>query len=691
VGDVRTLSCLFHLNLAYSSIEEEARPEIVRCCYWPMLELARRTSFPIALEATGWTLEQVESIDPEWIDACRELRRAGSLELVGSAWTQTAAPLLPADVNAWNVRLGLETYERLLGERPRVVLVSEQAYSPGLVDLYAEAGYEAIVADWDNAYRSHQDWPESHRRYPQRALGSSSSLPVIWSESIAFQKFQRYAHAELTLEEYLAFVEAMCARGPGLLMLYANDAEIFDNRPGRFAAEPPLAGGEWTRIEAALREITERRLGVPVLPSDALGLLDAPEAGHALRLEAAAEPVPVKKQDKYNIARWACTGRDDVGANTRCWRIYERLRAEESEDSEAWRELCRLWASDFRTHITDDRWQRFQHDLGAAERRVGAAAPAARPRPAVAPAERSGNLVTLRADGLELVLNARRGLAVQTFVDRTVSDDPLVGTLPHGYFETIDLGADWYTGTLVQEAPHRHKVADLDRVEPEVGHLPDGRPAAAARMDTELGSIEKLIVLDPEARTVELEYVLHWPELPPGSLRLGYVTLLPEAFDGNRLWFATHNGGRDLERLELDGAPFDHGAAVSALVSCRQGLGATEGVVQIGDDRHAVCIECDRAATAALGLVSYRRASPGFLLRLCWSLAEEDDTRHGAIPCNEPRLARFRIAARTTGELAAQASSVSSRATHRSTENDATDSAAALRASVGSASARRTP
>jgi Glycosyl hydrolase family 57 len=652
MAESRLLLCLFHLNLAYSSIEAERRPELVRRCYWPLLDLAQRDVFPIAIEGSGWTFEEIARIDPEWIDACRDLVAQGKVEVVGSTYTQAAMPLLPAEVNAWNLRLGLEVYERLLSAPPRVGLVPEQAYSPGTVDLFAEAGYGALVADWDNAYRSHLDWPESHRRFPQLALGCNAALPVLWSQSIAFQKFQRYAHADMTLDEYLDFVQGICARGPGVLMLYANDAEIFDFRPGRFAAEPPLAAEEWSRIENALREIRVSELGRPGLPSQALELLDAPEAGHPLRLEAAAEPIPVKKQEKYNVARWACTGRDDIGANTRCWRIYDRLRATGEEDPEAWRDLCRLWASDFRTHITEARWQGYTRDLEAAERRAGVSAPPPRARP-VAPAdiERVDDLLTLRADGLELVLNARRGLAVHRFVDRSVCDEPLVGTVPHGYFDTIDLGADWYTGTLVQEAPHRHKVADLGRAEVDGGFLPDGRLAAASRIETELGHVEKLVTLDPEARTFEVEYVLHWTALPPGSLRLAYVTLLPDAFEPTRLWYAAHNGGRELERHELGGVGFDHGAAVSALVSSRQGLGATEGIVQIGDDRRAVCVDSDRTASAGLALVSFRPATPGFLLRLCWSLAEEDDTRRGAIPCDEPRLARFRIAARRTSEL----------------------------------------
>ena len=121
--DVALLVCMFHLNLAFSSLATDGRADVVRRCYWPMLRLAERTPFPIAFEATGWTLEQIEALDRSWIAHARDLIAAGRVELVGSAYTQCAAPLLPAEANRWNLRLGLDVYERLLGVRPRLALV----------------------------------------------------------------------------------------------------------------------------------------------------------------------------------------------------------------------------------------------------------------------------------------------------------------------------------------------------------------------------------------------------------------------------------------------------------------------------------------------------------------------------------------------------------------------------------------
>jgi hypothetical protein len=716
------LLCLFHLNLAFSSLEEESHDEVIRRCYWPALELARDAGFPVALEVTGWTLERIGQLDPGWIERLRELLWEGCVELVGSAHTQCAAPLLPAEVNLWNLRLGRQVYGELLGVAPRIALVCEQVYSPGLVGLYLQAGYEALIVDWDNARRSHPQWPEEHRLHPQRALGAGLSIPLVWSKSIAFQKFQRYAHGELSLERYVEYVrgvahgernansdsdanadsDAGLGRAPGrALMLYANDVEIFDHRPGRFAAEPDLEENEWGRIATGLRTLREEGVGHPTLPAELLDLLDGPGAGHELRLEAPAQPIPVKKQDKYNVSRWAVTGRDDIGINTRCWRLYEWLRSTGCVDPDRWRELCELWASDYRTHITQARWDSFLARLEQVERRwqpirpvdpewtspgltstgaigrgwigrgvtspgltsTGGIGRGRTGRGEIGPGgtpprvlgeglstNTSGDVIELVAGTIALRLNARRGLAIESFADTRVAECPLFGTLEHGYYPTIELGADFYSGHLVQESPLTHKVTDLERVRPTVGRDAHGRTCALATIPTERGPIEKAIRLDPSAGTVEIEWSLHWGELPLGSLRLGHVTMLPEAFDAQTLWYATHNGGAELETHRIAGAAFDHGAAVSALVSCRQGLGATEGVVLLGDAHSTVRVEIDQAVALPLGLIAWIPGEERWFLRLAFTLTESDETRRGGIPrtVGDPQRMRMRISAERT-------------------------------------------
>ena len=89
------LVCLFHLNLAFSSLPAERRPEIVERCYWPMLELARRRRSRSRSRRRGGRSSRSPRSTPTWIAAARELIEAGRAELVGSSYAQCAAPLLP--------------------------------------------------------------------------------------------------------------------------------------------------------------------------------------------------------------------------------------------------------------------------------------------------------------------------------------------------------------------------------------------------------------------------------------------------------------------------------------------------------------------------------------------------------------------------------------------------------------------
>ncbi len=628
------LYSVFHLNLAYSAIEEGQRAAVIERCYWPLLRLARRLDLPLGIEVPGYTLDAIAALDPDWVAELRRLVHEGHCELIGSGYAQMIGPLVPADVNAANLRLGTEVYTRLLGMRPAVALVNEQAYAAGLVTHYREAGYRAIIMEWDNPARGHPEWDAEWRYLPQYASGcAGETIPLIWNKSIAFQKFQRYAHGEMELDEYLGYVLGHQGGQPRAFPLYGNDVEVFDFRPGRFLTEAPLQSeGEWQRIEtlyAALHAMPELRF---IRPSQVLDLLDQPGAGQRLHLESAAQPVPVKKQDKYNLLRWAVTGRDDLGINTRCWQIYAAMRAGESRATDAdWRELCYLWSSDFRTHITEARWASYRQRLDAcATRWQPAAPPAPMTVPTLLPAplpriERRGRYLEIHGSRLRVSLNCRRGLALEHLVDRAHGEQALCGTLPHGYYDDIEWGADYYTGHMVFESPGRPRVADLNPVEPHVS-VEDGVAVISASVPTLLGPAEKCWRVDDSQGRLTLSYRLAWAQAGVGSLRLGHLTLLPEAFDPASLYYRTHNGGRETETYPLAGGPVNHGRAVSFLVSASHAVGITGGVVELGDARRSLRIEVDKARAALVGLITHQRVRDRYFCRLTLSAREVDDT-----------------------------------------------------------------
>ncbi len=636
------LYSIFHLNLCYSSIEENQRPEVIRRCYWPLLRLAEIPGVPIGIEASGYTLETIAKLAPDWIRKLGELLTDNRCQFIGSGYAQLIGPLVPSEVNRWNLELGHRIYEKLLGFRPGIALVNEQAYSAGLVGLYQEAGYQATVMEWDNPGSGKAGWSPEARYLPQIAVGQhGEEMPLLWNNAIAFQKFQRCAHGELEPDEYIDYLAGQAGPATRAFSLYGNDAEIFDYRPGRFHTETALDGtvSEWERIASLYRSLQQDQRFSLILPEKSLELLGQPGAGHRLRLESVQQPIPVKKQAKYNITRWAVTGRDDLAINSACYRIHDVLRRRGETSPEPWKELCYLWSSDFRTHITEKRWQRYIERLRQMEEALGSASSLLPLKPAEAtnrsgfrPAASSpfklqekGNLLRIDAERLTLVLNKRRGLAVDSLVFPALSEKPLLGTLAHGYFDDIAYGADFYTGHMVFLIPGQHQVTDLEAVKPEL-YATGSILTASATVTTRLGPIYKEVRLDSEKGSVEFHYHLDWPHLPLGALRLGHLTLRPESFDPSTLFCQTHNGGVQPETFLFSGEKVNHLAPASSLVSASQGLAASEGSIVIGDRQKRLCVTIDKCAAALTAHLFHTPVGPSFLCRLVFSASEIDDT-----------------------------------------------------------------
>jgi hypothetical protein len=620
---------IFHLNLAFSSIEEDKRPTVIKNCYWPLLQLVEKTGICIGIELTAWTLEQIQDIDKKWVLKFKDLLQAGKCELIGSGWSQIIGPLVPYKVNLWNQKLGLDYYKKMLLIKPKIALVNEMAFSTSLIDIYNEVGYEAIIMDRNNIKLALNIESSDNSEMPTHAKGNDEDIvmPVLWSDSNLFQRFQRVIHKDIPEKEYFDFINTIIKKSDSeLLPIYTNDAEIFDFRPGRFTTESNLNEFiEWDRICDILIKISHIKNVKWVSPTKAVNLIKK-EKIIAKKLSSIKFPIPVKKQLKYNINRWAITGRNDLWLNTLCHKKLKLLIENSIEKKEIWQNLCETWSSDYRTHITEKRWAELLNNNSIVEEKkcIKENELLTKSDQFIITKNLENTNWIIQTKRIKLKLNLRRGLTISSLAFKSSDFEPIIGTIPQGHFSSIKYGVDYYSGGIILEMPlERKKVTDLDWVNPIVEYG-IGYMKISVQIKNEFFILDKIIKIFENEEAVELTYDFNDFERPIGVLRVGNLTFLEEV-NKEKLKISCNNGGASLENFDVTDE-CEHGEAVSSLVSSTTSLGSAGDKLIIKSKFVTLNIEWNPHECAAVPMFKYKKIGNKILSRLTFSLCELDDT-----------------------------------------------------------------
>jgi len=131
--------------------------------------------------------------------------------------------------------------------------------------------------------------------------------------------------------------------------------------------------------------------------------------------------------------------------------------------------------------------------------------------------------------------------------------------------------------------------------------------------------------MTPSLLVIEKEISL--PERMPEIIRPFHFTFHPESFDVETLYYATNNGGEELEYFNLFNSTLQHHNILSPLISSEHGLGATKGIVIIGDQEKKIVFKHDLTSSALIPSLEYQQFEEGrFFLRLVYSAQELDET-----------------------------------------------------------------
>lgn len=353
---------IFHSNLAFSAIPRAKREEVLISSYYPLCEIVERLQIPVGWEFPGKTLEEIEELDPFLLSRIKKLAKRKLIEPVCSGYMQSIFPLWPCELNEENLKEGVAITKRIFKDQPQIAYLNELVFSKGIAEIYLKCKIKAIVVEFTNAKKA-IGFERLKSLKPVQTVGQNKrAIKVLWAHSPLAQKFQR-AVQEGQIGEFLTTSEAMSALGP--LPLYSSDLEVIGYRPWQERACPQ----DWKNVEKTIKGLVDAGFEI-VAPSRVLAFATKNKYPH---LTSCDEPCIAKKQDKYNITRWAVAGRDDVRINAQTLRIWSLYKAAKNYKTSSDRlngfrkNLLVLSGSDFRTHTSDDRHIEFRNIAGLTE------------------------------------------------------------------------------------------------------------------------------------------------------------------------------------------------------------------------------------------------------------------------------------------------------------------------------------
>ena len=348
------LYSIFHGNLNYSSISPKIYENIIDTCYWPLLDIINDYDVKPGIEFPLNTIKKIQEIDPLFLDELKKVVQKNKCELIFSGYEQTVFPLVPSDVNSENLLSGKKEQEELFKINIDTAYVNEQQFSSGLIPLYDDAKIKNIFITWEWMSKI-TDLSNQTKFFPKQVFKNTSQLNVIWNSFISFQKFQRLVDGLITKKEYLNYILNQKLSVDSCFPWYGSDMEIFGYKNPVLGLEGK--GNEISRFRSILDDLEKSKSIKFELPSKILEIFKPTEK---IEMASAKFAISGKKQDKFVITRWATCGRDNSSINTKCHKLLKKIRQLKSlktnTSKNQMNELVNCWASDYRTHTTEQKF-----------------------------------------------------------------------------------------------------------------------------------------------------------------------------------------------------------------------------------------------------------------------------------------------------------------------------------------------
>ena len=627
----------FHLNLFFSSLPENKRKEVINKCYWPLLNLINTSDFNIGIEITGWTLNEIKKLDNKWIIFFKKLLKENKTYLIGSSYTQAIFPLVPYEVNNFNIKYGKQIYKKVLNQIPKIAYVNEQCFSKSVVDLYKNQNYHTLIMDWD-CIKNKPDINSRLKFYPQKLKGNKTTIDVIWNSSSNFQNFQKIVHSKLSNSEYFETFNKGNTFQEGIVNIYGSDAEIFDFRSKRFENEAKIINkkqSEWKKIKIILNQFSKKFIFLNLNYLHKINFKSKFKK-QLVDITSFKNNLPTKKQNKYNPLRWYVGGQDNYLINTLCWRIY--LTSNKSFG--VFKKLCYFWSSDFRTHIDKIRWKNFLQQIKQYTKDL-------HKKKLVKEIFRGAvNKHYLKKNSFFLYndedyidyddgicffrLDKIRGLTLTSFgLIKNKLYYPYIKKYNQGYYSTDRLNVDFYNGHNLIENTNL-KFSDLDkRGDVKVTKKNNFIILSSKFYFKNIVTIHKQWYFDTIKKILYLHNKINLHSNKFLLIRSNYFNLNHRIFDLKNFKISTKNGGSDNETFNINNNEnFFHDEPLSVKFTAQNCFGNTDGIISFTDKKREINFKIfHQIGTSAPMMCFQNDKNNSYFLRFLTSFQENNDVK----------------------------------------------------------------
>lgn len=630
----------FHFNLFFSSVDESQRKFIVKNCYYPIIDIARIHDIPINIEASSRTLLEIKKIDKKFVRLLIKLIKDKKVYFIASGFNQIISPLVPYEINKKNLQIGNYYYKKILGIIPQTALINEMAFADNIADIYSDLKFKSIILDYENTIYAEKNRNNKISQYCYSDSSKKKKLNIIFASSFLFQQFQNCIYGDISFNKYLKILKKYISDVNINTPIYSGDAEVFNFRGSRFTAERPKIHDEWERVYKLLSMI-KNKLNIKF---SLINNLDIIKNKNVNRLTSSKSPIIVKKQPKYNVSRWAVTGRADQKINTLCYKIFKNknLIIKKIGSKKFYESLLDLWSSDYRTHITKKRWTLYQKKMNyllnfikekkLEEKKFNFKNIISNKNVFF---DKEKTILFIKTKKIKLSLNLKRGLAIDKLSFKSHKFNPIIGTIYREKLKSIHDGADFYSGNLTHELlSSMSKITDLNPVNPKI--YEDEKSINICSMQKfKYGKLKKIIEILKDSEAININCDYNWNKKCIGSLRINNISFLN--INNKKIYYYCKNGGENYDKFLLKDY-FDQSTPPTKFVSLKSGLGCTDSKLSFKINDKSIYFHWDNPTNYVMPTIQYKKINNQKLLRVFFSNQEFDETSHPLISAHKFKL-----------------------------------------------------